>query len=46
VTWLGGVRVLDRLERQRFNVFDRRPTLSKADGPALLWEALTWRRGR
>jgi hydroxysqualene synthase len=44
VTWLGGVRVLDRLERSRFDVFRARPTLGPADVPALAWRALRWRR--
>jgi phytoene synthase len=43
LTWLGGVRILERLERDGFNVFDRRPTLSAADVPALFWETITWR---
>ena len=44
-TWLGGVRILDKLEAVHFDVFSRRPALSAAaDGPVLLWQALTWRR--
>ncbi len=48
LTWLGGVRILDALERRGFDVFDRRPTLSIADAPALLWRTVSWRsrRGR
>lgn len=42
-TWLGGVRVLDKLEAVDFDVFAHRPTLTKADVPALLWRALAWR---
>jgi phytoene synthase len=42
LTWLGGVRILDSLERRGFNVFDRRPTLSVADAPSLLWRAWSW----
>jgi phytoene synthase len=45
LTWLGGVRILDALERRGFDVFDRRPVLSKSDAPALLWAALRWRSG-
>jgi phytoene synthase len=30
-TWLGGTRILDRLARQRFDVFKSRPTLGWAD---------------
>jgi squalene synthase HpnC len=44
-TWLGGSRILDKLESGRFDVFAKRPTLGKADVPALLWQALTWRTG-
>jgi squalene synthase HpnC len=43
VTWLGGRRILSRLEQAEFDVFRRRPTLGAADLPALLWRALTWR---
>ena len=42
-TWLGGVRVLDRLERGGFDVFRARPSLGPADAPALLAGALGWR---
>jgi phytoene synthase len=43
LTWLGGVRILDRLEQRGFDVFDRRPALSSADAPALLLRAIAWR---
>jgi phytoene synthase len=43
VTWLGGVRILDRLEREDVNVFVSRPTLRPRDAPSLLWKAVTWR---
>jgi len=43
MTWLGGVRILDRLERNNFDVFASRPELTMADVPLLLWNALTWR---
>jgi hydroxysqualene synthase len=42
-TWLGGRRILSRLERAQFDVFGGRPALGAADLPALLWQALTWR---
>ncbi len=46
-TWLGGVRILDKLEAVHFDVFSHRPTLNVAtDGPLLLWQALTWRTRR
>ena len=43
LTWLGGRRILGRIERQDFDVIARRPALGAADAPALLWQALTWR---
>jgi hydroxysqualene synthase len=42
LTWLGGRRILARLERNGYDVFSRRPALGAADAPALLWQALTW----
>ena len=44
VTWLGGVRILDRLEASGFDVFHARPTLGVRDVPALVWGALRWTR--
>ena len=41
-TWLGGSRILDKLERGDFDVFNRRPTLGAADLPALVWRAAAW----
>jgi phytoene synthase len=46
LTWLGGVRILDRLEQAGFDVFTARPTLGKSDVPALLWNAISWSRPR
>jgi hydroxysqualene synthase len=43
LTWLGGVRILDRLERDGFDVFRRRPSLGPADAPVIVWRALAWR---
>ncbi len=43
LTWLGGHRVLDRLEERGFDVFTARPTLGFRDAPALLWRAAMWR---
>jgi hydroxysqualene synthase len=43
LTWLGGRRILDKLERAQFDVFRHRPTLGAVDAPILLWNALTWR---
>lgn len=44
LTWLGGSRILDRLEAANFDVFRHRPSLGAADAPALLWDALCWKR--
>jgi hydroxysqualene synthase len=41
-TWLGGVRVLDRLEASRFDVFRARPSLGAGDLPSIAWDALWW----
>ena len=41
-TWLGGSRILDKLEAANFDVFTRRPTLTKADVPRILWRAVFW----
>jgi len=42
-TWLGGARILDKLDASGFDVFSSRPTLSAADAPWILWHALAWR---
>jgi hydroxysqualene synthase len=42
-TWLGGVRVLARLEAAKFDVITDRPTLGAADGPWLAWRLASWR---
>ncbi len=44
LTWLGGRRILDRIEAAGFDVFRRRPTLGAADAPLLLWKACRWTR--
>lgn len=44
-TWLGGRRILDKLERSHFDVFGSRPVLGAADLPPLLWQLVTWKRG-
>jgi phytoene synthase len=44
LTWLGGVRILDRLEQAGFDVFTARPALGRSDVPALLWNAISWSR--
>ena len=42
LTWLGGMRILDCLERANFNVFDNRPQLGARDALPLAWQTLTW----
>ena len=44
LTWLGGSRILDRVERGRFALMQRRPTLGVVDLPMLLLRAATWTR--
>src|ERR1700722_2117319 len=41
-TWLGGMRMLERTERGRFDLLDRRPVLGVADATLLVWQALRW----
>lgn len=43
-TWLGGVRILDRLERSGFDVFRARPSLGWADAISIGGSALFWSR--
>jgi phytoene synthase len=45
-TWLGGVRILDRLVAVDFDVFASRPTLGVVDGIVIGTRALAWRRTR
>jgi hydroxysqualene synthase len=47
-TWLGGTRILDRLDRIDSNVFVFRPSLGLRDVPLLIVRALLWdiRRGQ
>ena len=45
-TWLGGTRILDKLEAVQYDVFAERPVLRAPDAAAIAWRALTWRRGR
>ena len=41
-TWLGGVRILDRLEAGGFDVFRARPTIGWRDALPLAWGAVRW----
>ena len=45
-TWLGGTRILERVERNAARLLDWRPTLGARDAPLLLWRAVRWRRAR
>ena len=45
-TWLGGVRILDRLEAVGFDVFHHRPTLGWGDAIPIAWNVMSWRRSR
>lgn len=45
-TWLGGTRILEKLERQDYDPLVRRPTLTLPDGAVLAWRLITWRAGR
>jgi squalene synthase HpnC len=42
-TWLGGTRILAKVDRARRDLFDYRPALGAADVPGILWRALTWK---
>jgi phytoene synthase len=42
LTWLGGRRILDRVDEARANLLDYRPTLGGRDVPAILWRAARW----
>jgi len=41
-TWLGGTRILDRLERSEYDMIHSRPSLGAADAPWLAWRMLSW----
>lgn len=41
----GGLRILEKIEANGYDVFRQRPTLGKGDAPRLLWRAL-WMRQR
>lgn len=45
LTWLGGSRILDKIEAADFGVLNYRPTLGAADAAPLIWQAITWGRG-
>jgi hydroxysqualene synthase len=43
ITWLGGRRILDRVDTGRFELLRRRPALGAVDLPVLAWQAARWR---
>jgi len=45
-TWLGGMRVLSRIEHVDFDVVARRPSLGASDVPWLTWKLVTWADSR
>jgi hydroxysqualene synthase len=45
-TWLGGTRVLARLESADFDVVNERPTLGAADAPWFAWRMARWAMAR
>jgi phytoene/squalene synthetase len=45
-TWLGGTRILDKLEAVDYDVFTRRPALTRADLPGIFWHTLFWATDR
>jgi phytoene synthase len=44
LTWLGGSRILDRVEAIGFDVFRRRPRLGVRDVIPLSWDMMRWRQ--
>ena len=44
MTWLGGTRILDRIEAANYDVLNHRPTLGATDLPWLVAAALGWPR--
>jgi phytoene synthase len=42
-TWLGGARILERVDRARQRLLDERPVLGAGDVPRLLWRAALWK---
>jgi len=42
-TWLGGARILERVDANRSRLLDYRPALGAGDVPLLVWRAARWR---
>jgi hydroxysqualene synthase len=45
-TWLGGMRILERVDSGRLTLFEHRPALGAVDLPVLLWRAARWTPAR
>jgi squalene synthase HpnC len=45
-TWLGGTRILDRIEAGGFDTLQRRPVIGTKDLPWFVWRTLVWRVSR
>ena len=43
-TWIGGHRMLERIERTRRDLLSYRPTIGFADLPSIAWQAARWAR--
>jgi len=43
LTWLGGARILDRIDAVGGDVWNQRPRIGAADSARLAWGALRWR---
>jgi squalene synthase HpnC len=41
-TWLGGTRILERVDATRAQLMTTRPALGAADVPSILWRAISW----
>jgi len=44
LTWLGGARILERVEQRRGELLHDRPALGVGDAPVLVWRAVRWTR--
>ena len=42
-TWLGGTRILNKLEAFDFDMFRHRPRLTLTDVPSIAWRTIVWR---
>lgn len=42
LTWLGGTRILRRVEEAGFDMVSNRPALGAADAPAIAWGLMRW----